>query len=59
MLYWSQICLGHVSEFGIWHWIETATLKILLFIVTSDTILIEHKIFNLEKGTTKVAVSKL
>jgi len=39
--------------------VETANLKISLFIVTSGTVLIEHEIFNPEKGTTKVAVSKL
>ena len=33
--------------------------KALLFIVTSGTVLIEHKIFNPEKEFTKVAVSKL
>ena len=30
-----------------------------LFIVASGTVLIEHKIFNSAKKTTKVAVSKL
>ena len=39
--------------------VKTANLKILLFIVTSGTVLIEHEIFNPEKGTTKVAVSKI
>ena len=40
-------------------WIETANSKILLFIVVSSTILIEHEIFDFEKRTTKVAMSKL
>ena len=39
--------------------VETANLKVQLFIVTSGTVLIEHKIFNPEKETTKVAVLKL
>ena len=33
--------------------------KYYLFIVVSDTIIIEYKIFDSEKYTTKVAVSKL
>ena len=40
-------------------WIKTTNSKALLFIVTSSTILIEHEIFDPEKGTTKVAMSKL
>ena len=40
-------------------WVETVNLKVPLFIVTSSTILVEHEIFNLEKGTTKVAVLKI
>jgi len=39
--------------------IETGNSKAPLFIVASGTILIEHEIFDFEKGTTKVAVSKL
>ena len=34
--------------------VETANLKVLLFIIVPSTILIEHKIFNSEKVTTKV-----
>ena len=37
----------------------TANSKVLLYIVTSSTVLIEHEIFNSEKGTTKVAMSKI
>jgi len=37
----------------------TANLKAPLFMVASGTVLIEHKIFYFEKGTTKVALSKL
>jgi len=39
--------------------VETVNLKVLSFIVTSDTILIEHKIFDLEKKTIKISMSKL
>ena len=39
--------------------VETVNLRALLFIVVSNTVLIEHEIFNPEKGTTKVAMSKL
>ena len=39
--------------------IETANSKALIFMVASGTILIEHIIFDFEKGTTKVAMSKL
>ena len=39
--------------------VETVNLKVLSFIVTSDTILIEHKIFDLEKKTIKISISKL
>jgi len=38
---------------------ETTNSKVLLFILASGIALIEHKIFNSEKGTTKVTVSKL
>ena len=44
---------------GNYGWVEIANLKALLFIVASGTILIEHEIFDPEKGTIKVAVSKL
>jgi len=40
-------------------WVKTVNSKILLFIIASNTILIKHEIFNPEKETTKVAVSKL
>ena len=39
--------------------VETTKSKALLFMVTSSTVLIEHKIFDSKKETTKVAVSKL
>jgi len=48
-----NITLGNYSQ------IKTTNLKTLLFMVASSTILIEHEIFDLKKGTTKVAVSKL
>jgi len=44
---------------GNYSWVETANSKAPLFMVISSTVLIEHEIFNPEKGTTKVAVSKL
>ena len=37
-------------------WIKTTNLKVLLFIVASSTILIEHEIFDPKKETTKVTV---
>ena len=39
--------------------VKTANSKAPLFIVASGTVLIEHEIFNPEKETTKVAISKL
>ena len=39
--------------------VETTNSKTLLFIVVSDTVLIEHKIFNSKKETTKVIMLKL
>ena len=39
--------------------VKTTNLKAPLFIVTSDTGLIEHEIFDSAKGTTKVAMSKI
>jgi len=41
MLYWSQTCLGHVSEFGIWHptWIsllDSCQLYGSLFPISED-----------------------
>ena len=44
---------------GNYSWVEIVNLKALLFIVASSTILIEHEIFDPEKETIKVAVSKL
>jgi len=40
-------------------WVETTNSKALLFIVVSSTFLIKHEIFDPEKGTTKVIMSKL
>ena len=48
-----NITLGNFSQ------VKIANLKTLLFIVISSTILIEHKIFDSNKGTTKVTMSKL
>ena len=48
-----DITLGYYGQ------VETTNSKVPLSIVASSTALIEHKIFNPEKGTTKVAVSKL
>ena len=39
--------------------VKTINLKILLFIIVSNTILTKYKIFNLDKETTKVVVLKL
>ena len=39
--------------------VKTVNLKVLLFIITSSTILIEYNIFNFEKETIKVTISKL
>ena len=39
--------------------VKTANSKVPLFIVVSSTILIEHEIFDPEKWTTKISVSKL
>jgi len=47
-----NITLGNYGQ------VETAESKVPWFMVTSDTILIEHKIFDPKKGTTKVAISK-
>ena len=48
-----DITLGYYGQ------VETTNSKVPLFIVASSTALIEHKIFNPEEETTKVAVSKL
>jgi len=48
-----DINLGYYGQ------VEITNSKVPLFIVASGTALIEHKIFNPEKETTKVAVSKL
>jgi len=39
--------------------VETINLRALLFVVASDTVLIEYEIFNSEKETIKVAMLKL
>ena len=39
--------------------VETVNSKVLLFIVASGTVLIEHKIFDPKKWTIKIAMSKL
>jgi len=44
---------------GNYSWVETTNSKAPLFMVISSTVLIEHEILNPEKGTTKVAMSKL
>jgi len=44
---------------GNYNWVEITNSEALLFIVTSGTVLIEYEIFNLEKETTKVIVSKI
>ena len=44
---------------GNYGWVETANSKVLLFMVASSTVLIEHEIFDPAKRTTKVAMSKL
>ena len=40
-------------------WVETANSKVILFIVTSGTVLIEHEIFDPKKKATNLAISKL
>ena len=47
-----NITLGNYGQ------VETAELKVPWFMVTSGTILIEHKICDPKKGTTKVVISK-
>jgi len=39
--------------------VKIANSKTLLFIVISSTILIEHKFFDSDKGTTKITMLKL
>jgi len=34
--------------------VETANLKALLFMIASGTVLIEHEIFDSEKGTSRL-----
>ena len=48
-----DITLGCYSQ------VKTANSKTLLFIVISSTILIEHEIFDSDKETTKVTMSKI
>jgi len=44
---------------GNYGWVVTTNSKALLFMITSNTVIIEHKIFNSEKVITKVAELKL
>ena len=44
---------------GNYSWVKTAISKTPLFIVASSTVLIKYDIFDPEKETIKVAVSKL
>ena len=39
--------------------VKTTNSKVLLFMVASGTVLTKHEIFDPEKETTKVAMSKL
>ena len=39
--------------------VKTTNSKVLLFIVVFGTVIIEHEIFDFEKETTKVTISKL
>jgi len=48
-----NMTLGNYSQ------VETTNSKALLFMVAYSTVLIEHEIFNPEKETTKIAISKL
>ena len=47
-----NITLGNYSQ------VETTKSKALLFIIASSTVVIEHKIFDLQKETIKVAMLK-
>jgi len=40
-------------------WVETANLKVSLFMIVPGIVLIKHKIFDPEKGTTKVFILKI
>ena len=40
-------------------WVKITNSKILQFMITSNTVLIEYEIFDSEKGTTKVAMLKI
>jgi len=54
------LCKDKKAFYGsFYNWVKTANSKVFLFIVVSDTILIEYKIFNSEKYTAEVAISKL
>ena len=44
---------------GDYSWVKIANSKTLLFIVASGIILIEHKILDSKKETTKVAILKI
>jgi len=44
---------------GNYSWVKTVNSKVLLFIVASGIVIIEHEIFDTKKKTTKVAILKL
>ena len=44
---------------GNYDWVVTTNSKVLLFMITSNTVIIEHKIFNSDKVITQVAELKL
>jgi len=44
---------------GNYSWVEIVNSKVSLFIVASGTVLIEYKIFDSKKETTKVVILKL
>jgi len=44
---------------GNYDWVDIANSKARLFMITSNTVIIEYKIFNSEKVITKVAELKL
>jgi len=44
---------------GNYCWVKTANLKVSLFMIVPSTVLIQHKIFDSKKGTTKVFISKI
>ena len=44
---------------GNYDWVKTVNSKVSLFIVASSTVLIEYEIFDSEKETIRVTISKL